>query len=46
MNKMFKFYKGFCNEYIEWLIEFDLQYRECIQLFNMLFDFDKLIDKY
>lgn len=34
MNNMLKLYKGSRNEYIERLIEFDLQYRERIQPLN------------
>jgi predicted HicB family RNase H-like nuclease len=34
MNKMLKAYKGSRNEYIERLIEFDLEYRERIQPLN------------
>ncbi len=34
MNKMLKLYKGSRNEYIERLIEFDLQYRERIKPLN------------
>ena len=41
MNKMLKAYKGSRNEYIERLIEFDLQYRERIQPLNTPVDIDK-----
>lgn len=34
MNTMLKAYKGSRNEYIERLIEFDLQYRERLQPLN------------
>ena len=34
MNDMLKAYKGSRNEYIEHLIEFDLQYRERLQPLN------------
>ena len=34
LNRMLKAYKGSRNEYIERLIEFDLQYRERIQPLN------------
>lgn len=34
MNNMLKAYRGSRNEYIEQLIEFDLQYRERIQPLN------------
>lgn len=45
MNKMLKAYKGSRNEYIERLIEFDLQYRERIQPLNTRVDVDEFIDK-
>lgn len=44
MNKMLKSYKGSRNEYIERLIEFDLQYRERIQPLNTPLDLDKPTD--
>lgn len=46
MNKMLKSYKGSRNEYIERLIEFDLQYRERIQPLNTPLDIDKTTDKH
>lgn len=41
MNNMLKLYKGSRNEYIERLIEFDLQYRERIQPLNTPVKADK-----
>lgn len=38
MNAMLKSYKGSRNEYIERLIEFDLQYRDRILRLNMPVD--------
>lgn len=46
MNKMLKSYKGSRNEYIERLIEFDLQYRERLQPLNTPLDLDKPTDKH
>lgn len=41
MNTMLKSYKGSRNEYIERLIEFDLEYRERIALLNTPVKTDK-----
>jgi hypothetical protein len=45
MNAMLKSYKGSRNEYIERLIEFDLEYRDRILLLNMPVDVKSPPDK-